>query len=302
MSALHLVPSSRFVALTASVSLLAFAAGCTAPAPEAPGDPAEGPYQILVTNDDGIASPGIQELADALRGIGEVTVVAPCGQRSGASMSVTLGQGKRLRTVTDEDRDRGHCVDGTPADAVMLAMEALEPEGGFDLVVSGINAGANVGDLGHMSGTVGAAMAGAYYGVPSVAASLGGDEMDFTYASAFMARFVEELRQRPLDPGVVLSVNLPAATEDEIAGVAIGRMGGNYIRFGYEEIDPEDGVRVFRPRFDPVETHPPGSDTEAYMAGMITIAPLRFDWTDEEMLRELGAWGLDHRMSEPPDG
>ena len=275
--------------------------GCTAPAPEVRVNANDGPYHILVTNDDGIESPGIQQLADALRAVGEITVVAPCGQRSGASMSVTLGQGKRLSTISEEGRDQGHCVDGTPADAVMLAMEALEPEGGFDLVVSGINAGANVGDLGHMSGTVGAAMAGAYYGVPSVAASLGGDRMDFAYASAFMARFVEELRQRPLDPGVVLSVNFPAATEDEITGVAIGRMGGSYIRFGYEEIDPEDGVRVFRPRFDPAAAHPPGSDTEAFMAGMITIAPLRFDWTDEAMLRELGAWGLDHRLAEPPD-
>ncbi len=301
MSTLHRAPPSRFFALTACASLLVVAAGCAAPAPEAPGDQAEGPYQILVTNDDGIASPGIQELADALRGIGEVTLVAPCGQRSGASMSVTLGQGKRLRHVTEEDRDWGHCVEGTPADAVMLAMEAFNPEGGFDLVVSGINAGANVGDLGHMSGTVGAAMAGAYYGIPSVAASLGGDRMDFSYPAAFMARFVEELRQRPPDPGVVLSVNFPDAGEDEINGVAVGRMGGSYIRFGYEEVEPEGDVRVFRPRFDPAETHPQGSDTEAYMAGMITIAPLRFDWTDEDMLRELGAWALEHRLSEPPE-
>lgn len=291
-------------ACVAAGALVLSSPGCTAPAPEVRVNANDGPYHILVTNDDGITSRGIQQLADALRAVGEVTVtvVAPCGQRSGASMSVTFGQGKRLRTLREEDRHLGHCVDGTPADAVMLAMEALEPEGGFDLVVSGINAGANVGDLGHMSGTVGAAMAGAYYGVPSVAASLGGDQMDFAYASNFMARFVEELRRRAPDPGVVLSVNFPAATEDGITGVAIGRMGGSYIRFGYEEVDPEDGVRVFRPLFDPAETHPPGSDTEAFMAGMITIAPLRFDWTDEAMLRELVAWGLDHRLAEPPDG
>lgn len=299
MFALRLGRPGYAVALSSATTLLFVATGCAGPSEQSAANPADGPYHILVTNDDGIESPGIQQLADALRGAGEVTVVAPCGQRSGASMSVTLGQGKRLTTISQEDRDPGHCVNGTPADAVMLAMEALEPEGGFDLVVSGINAGANVGDLGHMSGTVGAAMAGAYYGVPSVAASLGGDQMDFAYASAFMARFVEELKQRAPDPGVVLSVNFPAATEDEIAGVAIGRMGGSYIRFGYQEIDPEDGVRVFRPRFDPADTHPPGSDTEAFMAGMITIAPLRFDWTDEEMLGELGAWGLDHRMAPP---
>lgn len=288
--------STPTLALATVAWLQVLFAGCTPPAPEVAVGGDEGPYHILVTNDDGIAHPGIQQLADALREVGEVTLVAPCGQRSGSSMSVQLGQGKRLRSITDENRDYGNCVEGTPADAVMLAMEAMVPDGGFDLVVSGINAGANVGDLGHMSGTVGAAMAGAYYGVPSVAASLGGNGTDFGYAAAFMARFVEELRRRPPLTGIVLSVNFPAATEEGTAGVAVGRMGGSYIRFGYEEVEPEDDARVFRPRYDPAETHPPGSDTEAFMAGMITIAPLRFDWTDEELLRELAGWGLDHRV------
>ena len=301
MFTLQIESSIHVVVRTATVSLLAVAAGCAAPSSEATGNPADGPYHILVTNDDGIGSPGVRVLADALRDVGEVTVVAPCGQRSGSSMSVQLGQGKRLMPVGEEDAPWGFCVEGTPADAAMVALEGLAPEGGFDLVVSGINAGANTGDLGHMSGTVGAAMMGAYYGVPSVAASLGGQQMDFAYPAAFMARFVEELQRRPADPGVVLSVNFPAATEDEIAGVAIGRMGGSYIHFGYEEVEPEGDVRVFRPRFTPAEAHPPGSDTEAYMQGMITIAPLRFDWTDEEMLQELAGWELDHRLAEPPE-
>lgn len=294
-------PSTPAVTLLATAALVVAFPACTAPAPEAPEDAAEGPYHILVTNDDGIGSPGIRQLADALRDVGEVTVVAPCGQRSGSSMSIQLGQGKRLMPVGEDDAPWGHCVEGTPADAAMVALEGLAPEGGFDLVVSGINAGANTGDLGHMSGTVGAAMMGAYYGVPSVATSLGGQVMDFGYAAAFMARFVEELRRRPPRPEVVLSVNFPAATEDAIAGVAIARMGGSYIQFGYDEVEPEDGVRLFRPRYTPAEAHPPGSDTEAFMQGMITIAPLRFDWTDEDMLRELGTWELDHRLAPPPD-
>ncbi len=281
---------------------LLVAGGCSPPAPAATDGADQGPYHILVTNDDGIDSPGIRHLADSLRAVGEVTVVAPCGQRSGASMSVQLGRPKRLTPVGDADEPWGHCVEATPADAAMVALEGLAPEGGFDLVVSGINAGANVGDLGHMSGTVGAALMGAYYGVPSVAASLGGQRMDFGYAAAFMARFVEELRHRPPLPGVVLSVNFPAATEDAIAGVAIGRMGGSYIRFGYEEVDPEDGARLFRPSYTPAEAHPPGSDTEAFMQNMITIAPLRFDWTDEDALRELGAWELDHRVGGSGEG
>ena len=289
------------VALVAAASLVVSSPACTAPAPEVPEDAAEGPYHILVTNDDGIGSPGIRELADALRGVGEVMVVAPCGQRSGSSMSVQLGREHRLTAVGEEDNPWGHCIEATPADAVLLAIQALAPEGGFDLVVSGINAGANTGDLGHMSGTVGAAMMGAYYGVPAVASSLGGREMEFGYAAAFTARFVEELRRRPPLTGVVLSINFPAAAEDAITGVSVARAGGSYLGFGYDEVDPVDGVRVFRPRFEPVDTHPPGSDSEAFAAGMITIAPLRFDWTDVDVLREMGTWGLDHRLAGPPE-
>ena len=284
------------VTLAALTALAAPSLACAPASPPSPEHADRDPFHILVTNDDGIASPGIQELADALRDVGDVTVVAPCGQMSGSSMSVQLGREKRLVPVGDEDAPRGHCVEATPADAAMIALEALAPEGGFDLVVSGINAGANTGDLGHMSGTVGAAMMGAYYGVPSVAVSLGGQEMDFGYPAAFTARFVEQLRQRPPLPGIVLSVNFPAASEDAIAGVAVGRMGGSYIHFGYEEVEPEDDVRVFRPSFTPADAHPPGSDTEAFVGGMISIAPLRFDWTDEEMLRELASWELDHRL------
>lgn len=288
------------VALFAA-ALVVSAPACTAPVPEGPEDAGQGPYRILVTNDDGIGSPGIRALADALRDVGEVTVVAPCAQRSGSSMSVQLGREHRLNAVGEEGNPWGHCIDATPADAVLLAIEALAPEGGFDLVVSGINAGANTGDLARMSGTVGAAMMGAYYGVPAVAASLGGRQMEFGYAAEFTARFVERLRQRPPLPRVVLSINFPAATEDAITGVSVARPGGSYLGFRYDEVEPVDGVRVFRPRFESVETHPPGSDSEAFAAGMITIAPLRFDWTDEDALRELGTWALDHRLSPPPE-
>ena len=285
-------------------ALLALSPGCGpagSPAPpEASREADAGPYHILVSNDDGIGSPGIQLLADALREVGEVTVVAPCGQQSGSSMSIRLGVELRLTPVGEGDEPWGHCVDATPAGAVLLAIESLAPEGGFDLVVSGINAGANVGDVGHMSGTVGAAMMGAYYGVPAVASSLDSRNMDFRYAAAFTARFVAELRRQPPLPGVVLSVNFPAETEDEIAGVALGRMGGSAVRFGYEEVEPEDGMRVFLPRFVPAETQPPGSDSEAFATGMITVTPLRFDWTDEEALLALEAWELDHRLGGPP--
>lgn len=288
----------RVSSLLVAVALVP--SGCGPAASDRTANPAGNAYRILVTNDDGIESPGIQRLADALQRVGEVTVVAPCGQRSGASMSVRLDLPIRLRPYEPEGEPRGHCVDATPAGSVILATQALAPEGGFDLVVSGINAGANTGDLARMSGTVGAAMAGAYYGIPAVAASLGGRSMDFGYAAEFVARFVEELRERPSRPGTVFSINLPAASADRIAGVAVRGMGGSYLRLGYQEVEGEEGARVFQPRITPEDTFPAGSDTEAFMEGMITITPLRFDATDREALDDLSSWGLDEMLTDRP--
>ena len=95
----------------------------------------------------------------------------------------------------------------------------------------------------------------------------------------------------------MLSVNVPMGSEDQTAGVTVAGMGGSYLGFGYDEAEPEDGVRVFRPRIEFEADQPPGSDSEAYLGGMITITPLRFDWTDDELVRELAAWGLDHRAT-----
>lgn len=254
------------------------------------------PYHILVTNDDGIRSPGIEQLAEALRGVGQVHVVAPCGQRSGASMSVALRDELELRPVERESGAIEHCVDTTPAGAALLAISSLAPEGGFDLVVSGINAGANVGTASHMSGTVGAAMMGAFYGIPAVAASLGARSMDFDYPARFVAQFVDELKRHPPVPGTVFSVNIPRATEAETAGVAVAPMGGIHLRFGFEEVPGESGNRRFSPRIGQETDFPEGSDSEALAQDMITITPLSFDWTSYSMIDELTSWGLSHEI------
>ncbi|MDE2943987.1 MAG: 5'/3'-nucleotidase SurE [Gemmatimonadota bacterium] len=283
------------------------ALGCGAePAGEAletPGDTS--PYHILVTNDDGIESPGIQDLAAALREVGEVTVVAPCGERSGSSMSILLGQEVRLRTFPD-----GHCVDATPAGAVLFAADALAPESGFDVVVSGINRGANVGEVSHMSGTVGGAMMGAYLGMPAVAASLGNPSGGFGYAARTVARFAAELRRRGVEAGVVYSINFPVGTAEDASGIAARAMGGQYIKVEYEEVtgdsteegSADEGVRVFRPRFERPDPYPAGSDSEAYGEGFITITPLRFDWTDRPTVDALEGWDLEALLEDGEDG
>jgi 5'/3'-nucleotidase len=249
-------------------------------------------YHILITNDDGIESPGIQALAATLAELGQVHVVAPCGEESGAGMSVALRDELHLRAVEKDGMAIGDCVDTTPAGAALLAITTLAPEGGYDLVVSGINRGANVGTASHMSGTVGAAMMGAMYGIPAVAVSLGDPRQGYDFAAAFTARFVEEMRTHEPVPGVVFSINLPRGTAGGSAGVAVAPMGGIHLTFAYDEGPATDGARVFRPRIAPANEAPVGSDTEAYFQGKITITPLAFDWTARDVLGRLRGWDL----------
>ncbi|MDE2664322.1 MAG: 5'/3'-nucleotidase SurE [Gemmatimonadota bacterium] len=265
----------------------------------------DAPYHILVTNDDGIESPGIQALAAALREVGEVTVLAPCSQQSGTSMSISLDEEFRVRATP-----AGNCADVTPASAVRLAVRVLAPESGFDLVVSGINIGANVGEISHMSGTVGAAMMGAYLGIPAVAASRDSGPGDFEHAAGIVARFVSELRRRGPETGIVYSLNFPAATAAETRGIAARPMGGSYFVIDHEEVtgDPgeetadAEGERRFSVVFVPPETIPAGSDTEAYNEGLVTITPLRFDWTDRPTVEALEGWDLEALLGESGSG
>lgn len=252
-------------------------------------------FDILVTNDDGIESPGIQKLAQALRAVGNVHVVAPCGERSGSSMSVALRAELELRSI-QRGQAVEYCVDTTPAGAVMLAITSLSPPGGFDLVISGINRGANVGTASHMSGTVGSAMMGAFYGLPAVAVSLGARSPDFDYSARFVANLVRTLKRHQALPGVVLSVNIPQASEQDIAGVMIAKMGGIHLKFAYEEVQDDRQGRRFRPRIGRETDFPKGSDTAAFMSNHITITPIAFDWTAYSVLDELKQWGLVHKV------
>jgi 5'-nucleotidase len=210
-------------------------------------------------------------------------------------MSVNLGMEIDVREVAEDDVS-GTCADTTPASTVMLALTAMAPEGGFDLVVSGINAGANIGYASHMSGTVGAAMMGAVYEIPAVAASLGGRNRDFAYPAAFVAQFVEELRSKPAMPGVVFNVNIPSSDPDQIAGVSVAPMGGISYAFDYEEVESEGETRRFRSLIGMADGAPAGSDTEAFMANYITVTPLVFDWTAHSSLESLQDWNLNHQV------
>lgn len=259
----------------------------------------EGPWRILVTNDDGIESPGLSALVAALAEIGEVYVAAPAENCSGSSASSDgFGRPLGLAEHSIEGAQRACAIAGKPVDACQFGVFVLgrDSESGkppFDLVVSGINRGANVGELSHYSGTVGAAVAAAHQGLPAIAVSQDHSAADPAFAAGFARRFASELLQRGARPGVIYSINVPGAAADDVLGVRIASMGGaEFGVSGYAEGVDAKGESICRAQIHRNARAPEGSDTAAYVGRYVTITPLQFDWTDRESVSELQGWGL----------
>lgn len=235
--------------------------------------------RILVTNDDGYTSEGIQVLADALEGIGEIWVVAPNREQSAVSHALTLDRPLRIERLGT----RRISVDGTPTDCVAVAMSSLIEGRGPDLVVSGINFGFNMGADVHYSGTVSAAFEGVILGVPAMAVSLGvGEGLSFHIA----AKFARELAQWILDNGLpsetLLNVNVPVGAP---IGVKLTRLGvRRYTEGVIEETDPR-GRKIYwigggKPVWEPI----PDTDFHEVASGYVSVTPLHLDMTDSRSL------------------
>lgn len=247
-------------------------------------------YRVLLSNDDGIESPRLHALHAALAALPDVEVVvsAPNENQSGASQS-SIGS---IR-VDNYERDGGffgYAVHGRPADAVRFGIKELGKDRPFDIVVSGINRGANVGDVSHLSGTVGAAMEGLYHGLPAIASSEDPESENTAITAKFTADLVDRFRKLGAPQGTLISINVPAG---ELRGVAVRPMGDSYLQTGsYEVISRDgDGTDYERVRLI-VESTNPATDTYAYQQGYISLTPLKFDWTDFEMLDEIESWNL----------
>lgn len=231
---------------------------------------------ILVCNDDGIRSEGIQALARALDPLGDVFIVAPDREQSAAGHSLTLHRPLRVEEVGP----RQFAVDGTPTDCVNLAVSGiLASRPG--LVVSGINKGANLGDDLTYSGTVSAAMEGTLLGIPSVAVSLAGrTTFDFAPASEFAARLVAQVIERGLPRDTLLNVNVPDRPRSAMTGFRITKQGKR--RFGealVEKIDPR-GKKYYWIGGDELGfVDEPGTDYAAIMDGAVSITPIHLDLT-----------------------
>ena len=242
---------------------------------------------ILLSNDDGWRADGLRALAAALTGVGSLTVVAPDRNRSGASNSLTLEA--PLRVV---DREDGwYAINGTPTDCVHLAISGLLAEE-QELVVSGINDGANLGDDVLYSGTVAAAMEGRFLGLPSIAISLiaeGG--RNFATAARVARELVTRLIRAPLPQATLFNVNVPDRPYEQLAGFQATRLG---VRHRSERI-----VRATDPRGRPVywvggpgkgQDAGPGTDFHAVEHGFVSITPLQIDLTRHSALAGLASW------------
>lgn len=271
------------------ILLLTLLAILSASAPQQ--EPAAAPkaWRILVTNDDGIDGAGLKALVAALDPLGEVVVSAPAANRSGSSRSTEMfSRELKIAQVTLPGADAAWSVDGTPADACAFGLLHLAGGRPFDLVVSGINAGANVGAFAYYSGTVGAALEGPAHGVPGMAVSLDRGGSD-AVAARYAADFARAWLTRGATTEIVYSINVPRLADGAAASARAGRIGpAPYQTSGFAF--SADGGAV-RARLAPL-TDLPAADTDTALlaSGNITVTPLRVEWTDAAALRALAEW------------
>ncbi|KFZ38235.1 stationary phase survival protein SurE [Shewanella mangrovi] len=242
---------------------------------------------ILISNDDGVNAPGIKVLTEALSRMGDTLTVAPDRNCSGASNSLTLTNPLRINKL-----DNGYIsVNGTPTDCVHLAIRQLctqEP----DLVVSGINAGANLGDDTLYSGTVAAAMEGRFLGLPAIAVSLAGRELvHYGTAAAYVVKVVEGLLRHPLDADQILNINVPDLPLDHIKGVKVTRLGTRHKAEDMIKTQDPHGRDIYwlgpvGPELDVGED----TDFHAVANGYVSITPLTVDLTAYKQLSKLKEW------------
>ncbi len=241
--------------------------------------------KILVTNDDGYYSEGIAALAAALEEVGEVTVVAPASEQSATAHSLTLTRPLRVRKIDE----RRYTVDGTPTDCVTLALTKILPDSP-DIVVSGINHGANLGDDVTYSGTVAGALEASIFKLPGIAVSLTAREGDFSYAAKFAAEMTRHVLRDRLPEGTILNINVPPG---EIRGARLTHQGVKVARVHIVDgVDPRGRGYYWIGEQEVSWKQDPGCDYEAIADGLISITPLRIDMTDYATLDSLNLNGF----------
>jgi 5'-nucleotidase len=246
--------------------------------------------RILLTNDDGIFAPGLAALERALKSLGDVSVVAPSTEQSGVGHAITFLTPLTAKEVFDGDRRRGWAVDGSPADAVKLGITEFCPTRP-DLVVSGINAGLNAGINVLYSGTVAAAIEGAFFGITSLAVSLEWDEhANFDRAAEIGLDVIRGLLARRPAAGSLFNINIPTRSltgpvDLRVVPMSVARYGEAFER----RVDPRGRAYYWATNEPPPPPSPHESDVTALAAGKVTLTPLDYDLTHRGGLDDLAA-------------
>lgn len=243
---------------------------------------------ILISNDDGIYAPGLRALVEGLKGLGTISIVAPSQERSGAAQSLTLRQPIFFEQVAENEWS----VEGTPTDSMLVALHRLfQPPRRPDLVISGINGGANMGENVFYSGTVGAAMEGTINHIPSIAISVAhrGTGINFEPAARFARSLAEIALSQGIPAGVLLNVNVPSKWNG--GGVRLTRQSKKITRTVLQEGTDPRGRKYYWLNEEPVtDGMEPGSDYAAVAAGDVSITPLELDRTHNNSLEQLSNW------------
>lgn len=243
--------------------------------------------RILLSNDDGYLAPGLATLAEALSGLGEIIVVAPEQNRSGASNSLTLDRPMFMKTAANGF----HYVNGTPTDCVHLAVSGLlsfTP----DIIVSGINLGANMGDDTLYSGTVAAATEGYLFGIPAIAISLTSFEGKHFKTAGKVARdLVERYIRQPINEPVLLNVNVPDIPLEELQGIELTRLGRRHKAEPLvQSVSPRNEAVYWIGAAGAAADAGPGTDFNAIERGFVSITPLQIDLTHNAQMPALAQW------------
>lgn len=267
-------------------------------------DTKENDMRILLTNDDGVFAPGLAALYEQLSLIGEVVVAAPATEQSGVGHSITYLTPLTCKSIHRSGKQSAGkhwawAVDGSPADCVKLSIAELFRDSPVDLVVSGINSGLNAGINVLYSGTVAAAIEGAFFGVTSVAVSLEYDEdADYDSAAVIAARVVAGIAEKPESAGKLFNLNIPTAAAARQAGgesplVKIVPMGlAQYGRSYEKRADPNGRNYYWALWSEPPKAPPEAADIAKLREGHVTLTPLQFDLTNRAMLDQMKDWSV----------
>ncbi len=246
--------------------------------------------RILISNDDGFRARGIGVLAECLTAFADVTVVAPDRNRSAASSSLTIDMPMRVAKISSNPFFI-YSTSGSPADCIHLGSYRLMPEMP-DMVVSGINHGANLGDDVLYSGTVAAALEGRHLGMSAVAISLVLDKLkSFQTAAYFAEKIIKNLLTHPLDSNKILNINVPDLPLDEIKGIKITRLGSRHRQDTIVDAHDPKGRKIYwlGPPSDG-EDIGIGTDFHAVSHGYVSITPISVDFTDHKAITVLENW------------